>query len=204
MGCQQREAPRTLRQPLGARTGIFRRDCQERVGLGEPRVAPASISITSGSHPHPHPHQGCRRRPLPQPAPARGLLTSPGERWLPAAPEPPHMAPGAESRGPRCSGRPGPAAAPARRVLAPPLPELRPRPGRRAEPRGAAGGSAPGRCRWGWVRGRRPPHRAPGRLAHASRQPVATRIVTAFRRTSSVGQTHTRFTLLSPRPGWGN
>lgn len=98
MGCQRREAPRTPRQPLGVRTGIFRRDCQETVGLGEPPVAPASTSITSGSHPHPHPHQGCRRRPLPQPAPARGLLTSPGERWLPAAPEPPHMAPGAESR----------------------------------------------------------------------------------------------------------
>ena len=92
--------------------------------------------------------------------PPRGASSPPpGSARLPATPEPPHMAPGAKSQGPRHSGRPGPAAAPARRVLAPPLASRRFRPGRRAEPWGAAGGPAPGRCRRGWVRGGRAPAR---------------------------------------------
>lgn len=76
------------------------------VGLGSPGTPPFSAA--------PHSRSAAR----PRAAPAHLRRGAPGP---PRPPAPRHMAPGAENRGPRCSGRPGPAAALARRVLAPTL-----------------------------------------------------------------------------------
>lgn len=146
-GSRQQETPRTPRWPLGSRTGISGRRCLESRSKAAPGAPASSLPI---------PRRSRQRAPSRRPPPRETRSPPPGSARPPAAPEPLHMAPGAESRGSRSSGLPGPAAARARRVLAPPLP-LGPRPRRRAEPPGAATGSTPGRRRAGGVKAWRPP-----------------------------------------------
>lgn len=101
------------------------------------------------------------------PRPARRPLTSPGERPAPRGPRAPSHGSGRPEPGPRSAGRPGPAAAPARRVLAPP-----PAPQAQAWEAGGAsrvrGGSAPGRCRRGRVVGQEPRPRPREHVVYSS------------------------------------
>lgn len=144
LGREDRDLQARLPRDSGSRGA----PCGPRINLHHQRLPPP-----------PPPPPGVQAAPPPAARPRAGPAHLPRGAVAPRGPRAPSHGAGSREPGPRCSGRPGPAAAPARRVLEPPLPDLRPRPGRRAEPRGAAGGSAPGRCRRGWVRGRRPPAR---------------------------------------------
>lgn len=105
----QHERPKEPRKLLDLGVQLAR-----RVGFGEP------WDYLFSAAPH---TRGASTSPLPMCCPPWCSTRSPppGSARPPAAPAPRHMAPGAENRGPRCSGRPGPAAALARRVLAPML-----------------------------------------------------------------------------------
>lgn len=130
---------------MGAKTAVSGRSWLDSGSRVAPRAPASLLPIPPGRRQHP---SLC-------PPPHDTSSPPPGSARPPAAPESPHMALGAGSWGPRSSGRPGPNAARARWVLAPPLQA----PDQAREAGGASRGpgwlrpwAVPGRR----VRGRRP------------------------------------------------